>query len=243
MRYLVFQLYAPMASWGEAATGEIRRSARHPSRSAILGLLGAALGIRRDEDYALAELRDGVAVAIKQLSPGVAVQDYHTAQVPGQDRKARRLTRRDELAVKDKLHTILSTREYRCDGFWRVAIRAIETSRWSLDELAEALQNPRFPLYFGRKSCPPAAPLAPRIVEAEGLRAALSQEFPQLTRLPPGEEHRRLGLGEEVAYAWEGESGDLPVQETRYPYDQPLHRGRWQFASRPEHWHQTREES
>ena len=48
--YLVFQLYAPLASWGEEASGEIRHSATVPTRSALLGLLAAALGIRRDEE-------------------------------------------------------------------------------------------------------------------------------------------------------------------------------------------------
>ncbi len=48
--YLVFRLYAPLASWGEAAVGESRPTATYPGRGAIIGLLGAALGVRRDDD-------------------------------------------------------------------------------------------------------------------------------------------------------------------------------------------------
>ena len=48
--YLVMRLYAPLASWGEIAVGEVRHSANYPSKSALLGLLGAALGVRRDDD-------------------------------------------------------------------------------------------------------------------------------------------------------------------------------------------------
>ena len=244
MQYLVFQLYGPLASWGVPATGESRRSAGHPTRSALVGLLAAALGIRRHQEENLAALRDGVTFAIKQLSPGVMMQDYHTAQVPGQDRKAWRLTRRDELAVlKDRLHTILSTREYRCNGYWKVAVSANGGAPFDLEALAEALQRPRFPLYLGRKACPPAAPLAPRLVDAKGIREALATPFPALTDLGEGQEGRLLGLGREVAYAWEGDGGDIEPQETRHPQDQPLHRGRWQFTNRPEHWHQTREDS
>jgi CRISPR system Cascade subunit CasD len=244
MQYLVFQLYGPLASWGVPATGEIRRSATHPTRSALVGLLAAALGIRRDQEDDLASLRDGVRFAVKQLSPGVMMQDYHTAQVPGQDRKAWRLTRRDELAVpKDRLHTILSTREYRCNGYWKVAISASDDAPSDLEALAQALRRPRFPLYLGRKACPPAAPLAPRVVEAGGIREALATPFPALTGLGEDQEGRLLGLREEVAYAWEGNSSDIEPQETRHPQDQPLHRGRWQFTTRPEHWHQTREEA
>lgn len=244
MHYVVFQLYGPLASWGVPATGEIRRSATHPTRSALVGLLAAALGIRRDQEGELESLRDSVTLAIKQLTPGVMIQDYHTAQVPAHDRKAWRLTRQDELSVaKDKLNTILSTREYRCNGYWKVAVSIRDGSRWSLEALAEALRRPHFPLYLGRKACPPAAPLAPQVVEASGIREALATPFPALTDLGEEREGRFLGLQEEVAYAWEGDGGDIEPQETRHPQDQPLHRGRWQFTVRPEHWHQTREGS
>ena len=39
-----------MASWGEIAVGENRHTASYPSKSAIIGLLGAALGIKRDDE-------------------------------------------------------------------------------------------------------------------------------------------------------------------------------------------------
>nr|WP_284509571.1 CRISPR-associated protein Cas5 [Salinivibrio costicola] len=45
--YLVFRLYGPLASWGEPAVGGDRPTSAYPSRSAVLGLLGAALGIKR----------------------------------------------------------------------------------------------------------------------------------------------------------------------------------------------------
>ncbi len=52
-QYLVFQLHGPMASWGVDAPGEVRHSHELPSRSALLGLLLAALGIRREEEQRL----------------------------------------------------------------------------------------------------------------------------------------------------------------------------------------------
>lgn len=242
MQYLVFRLYAPLASWGEPAVGETRPSATHPGRSAILGLLAAALGIRRDQHEALARLSDSLRVAVRQLSPGTLIRDYHTAQVPGHDPKARRRTRRDETqGPKHRLHTILSSREYRCDGYWRIAVSTTPDGAWDLAELAEALRRPHFALYLGRKSCPPSAPLAPQVIEAEGIREALTRPLQPITE-PAETATRHLGIGLETAFAWEGDAGDLDAQETRYPYDQPLHRGRWQFTSRAEHWHQRREE-
>lgn len=244
MRYLVFRPWGPMASWGEAAVGETRPSASHPGRSAILGLLGSALGIQRDDEAGQCALRDGLRVAMKQSSPGVLLRDYHTAQVPGQQRKVTHYTRREELAVpKHRLNTILSTREYRCDGYWTIAVSTTAESAWSVDELAAALQRPRFPLFLGRRAFPLGGPLYPQVVDTDGVRAALDTPFPSLTPLAREEENRRLGIGTETAYAWEGDGGDISAQETRFPSDEPLHRGRWQFAVRPENWRLVREES
>ncbi len=49
-RFLLFQLAGPLASWGEIAIGEDRHSAPYPGRSAVLGILASALGIRRAEE-------------------------------------------------------------------------------------------------------------------------------------------------------------------------------------------------
>jgi CRISPR system Cascade subunit CasD len=236
MEYLIFRLYGPLASWGEPTVGPTRPTATHPSRSAILGLLGAALGLRRDDEAAQRRLRDSINVATKEISSGVNVRDYHTAQVPERQKKMTYRTRSEELAQPQKrLHTILSSRDYRCDGYWIVAISLRPDSAWDLEQLAEALQYPTFQLYLGRKACPLAAPLSPRRVEADGIREAMAVELPPLDGDDEDKLQWRLGAGEDVTYAWEGDGGDVTAQHTRYPYDEPLHRQRWQFASRPEH--------
>lgn len=67
-QYLVFQLHGPMASWGVDAPGEVRHSHELPSRSALLGLLAAALGIRRDEEERLSAL---FLFAVRQPQPSL----------------------------------------------------------------------------------------------------------------------------------------------------------------------------
>lgn len=178
MEVLVFQLLAPLSSWGEPAVGEHRGSASHPGLSALQGLLGAALGLQRGDDEAHAALRDGYGYAVGLLAAGRLLRDYHTAQMPPRVAlKGRaRATRRDELAVpKQALSTVLSTRDYRLDAASLVAVaqRPGAAPRWSLSELAAALRSPRYPLYLGRKSCPPAAPLWPQLVQAEDALRAL----------------------------------------------------------------------
>lgn len=67
--YLIFRLYAPLASWGEAAVGETRPIATYPGKGAVLGLLGAALGVRRDDDAGQTQLRESIAMGVKQYTP------------------------------------------------------------------------------------------------------------------------------------------------------------------------------
>ncbi|MBA2780719.1 type I-E CRISPR-associated protein Cas5/CasD [Billgrantia kenyensis] len=247
-RHLVFRLYAPMASWGEAAVGETRPTATYPGRSAILGLVGAALGIRRDDDEGQRRLRKGLQVAVKQRSPGLLLRDYHTVQVPPSQAKVTHRTRREELSVpKETLNTILSSRDYRCDGLWSVAIRLTPEAVWTLEELTTALEKPRFPLYLGRKACPLAAPLVPTVIEASCWRQALDHRFesaldPERSWLAlvgnEEKDKRLLRLPDEVLYAWEGAADALDgvaASESSEVWDEPLHRRRWQFGPRTEY--------
>src|SRR5664280_2880063 len=128
MDTLIFQLQATLSSWGEVAVGEYRPSAEYPSQSAIHGLLGAALGVERDDDEAQAALRVGYRLAVGVLSQGRLMRDYHTAQVPSRSdlKKRPHATRKDELSLpKTDLNTILSSRDYRQDAAALVAVQAL----------------------------------------------------------------------------------------------------------------------
>jgi len=59
METLIFQLHAPLSSWGEVAVGEYRPTADYPSQSAIVGLLAAAFGIKREDEAAQIALNNG----------------------------------------------------------------------------------------------------------------------------------------------------------------------------------------
>jgi CRISPR system Cascade subunit CasD len=196
-----------MASWGEVAVGELRPSDLHPTRSALLGLLGAALGLRRSDRAALAGLGESVRCAVRIDSAGVPLADYHTAQVAAPERKRPAHTRADQLrARRGDLQTILSRRDYRCDALYTIAVRpAGSAPRWPLAALRDALERPVFPLYLGRKSCPPALPLAPRLLEAATLQDAFAQAGPpEILR-----RHLRLLPPEQAALFWDGEESGM----------------------------------
>ena len=233
MEYLVFQLWAPLSAWGETAVGEFRPTANYPSESALLGLLAAALGIRREEENAHAALRRGYGFAIGVLCSGRLLRDYHTAQVPGRVSLKNRPhnSRRDELDLpKDELNTILSTRDYRQDASSLVAVQMRDGAPYTLSDVAEALAKPRFTLYLGRKACPLALPLNPQIIAAENVLTAL-RVYQQTLAKRNGETaiaFERIVWGEGINA---GVIHDLEVVRK----DRVLSREHWQFGDRIEY--------
>lgn len=229
--YLVFHLYGPMAAWGDIAVGEYRPSFAHPSKSAIIGLLAAALGIRRDEEDRLNSLAAACTFAVRVDSMGSLLRDYQTIQVPssGTATKPKRFhTRKAELA-DSALNTILSSRDYRCDAVYTVAIAMRDNAHFSVTTIANSLRKPVFTLYLGRKSCPLAFPLAPKIVSAETVKDAMCTA-------PVPNELKSLILENSYLAYWEGEQGGFDLEQVITRRDEPLSRKRWQFSDRKENF-------
>jgi len=247
-RFLVIQLAAPLASWGEVAVGEDRPSASAPSLSAVLGLLAAAVGLERSDPGQEAFLA-GYGVAVRVYASGEMLRDYHTVQQPPATalKKRPHETRRDELDALfayQRQHpktsgTIVTRRDYRADGRWAVAVWARDGAPYSIDELAAALARPKFPLYLGRKSCPPSLPLSPTQVDADSAADAFARaELPWFTGVldpPPwSPAGRALAQDESRILADEDVSLGVEVTERGVRIDRPLSRRRWQFARRTE---------
>ncbi|HEX6536947.1 MAG TPA: type I-E CRISPR-associated protein Cas5/CasD [Gemmatimonadaceae bacterium] len=232
--FLLFTLYAPLASWGEIAVGEARGSWDRPSRSAVLGLVAAALGITRGDQAAHEALDTGYGVAVRLDASGAPLVDYHTAQtVAASVARKRKPATRAELLAAGERETILSRRGYRQDALATVALWARRGARWPLDELATAMRRPAFVLYAGRKANALGLPLSPSITSAETLADAFMGRAPTITEpvaravCPPG------GWGREVAHdpCETFASGLRPLRrDTRR--DSSPQRARWQFAER-----------
>jgi CRISPR system Cascade subunit CasD len=233
--YLIFRLYGPMASWGDIAVGTYRPTFDHPSKSAVMGLLAAAIGIRRDEDIELRTLAESYNFAVRVDASGTMLRDYHTSQVPpsGKGKNAKHFaTRKDELAVPKKdMKTILSTRDYYCDAVYSVCLWSkSDEVPYSLDNLAQKLKEPEFVLYLGRKSCPLAMPIDAKIVSGANIRDAFGMI--NSDNLLDG-----LQKDESMRLYWEGtHDAGVPAVHTITRRDDPLSRKRWQFADRQEHF-------
>ena len=228
-QYLVFQLHGPMASWGVDAPGEVRHSHMLPSRSALLGLLAAALGIRRDEEARLNDFNQHYAFVLCASHDPRWARDYHTVQMPKEVRKARYFSRRDELSDPELLSALVSRRDYYTDAWWMVAVGQTPYAPYSLEQLRDALQQPVFPLYLGRKSHPLALPLSPVLLNGSA-HDVLSEAYGQYRK-------NHLALNIPLAELqsqcwWEGEHDGLEANQILRRRDRPLSRQQWTFGER-----------
>lgn len=172
--YLAFRLWGPTASWGTIAVGEQRHTWSRPSRSAVLGLIAAALGYERQDQDAHAALERGLGVAVRVDRAGSPLRDYHTTQSPSQEGKRRWTSRYDEIRNAKSLNTILSERAYLIEQSVLVMLwLRPHAMTASLAEIAVRLEKPRFAPYLGRKASPLGIPLKPVMIPgAETLAAA-----------------------------------------------------------------------
>jgi CRISPR system Cascade subunit CasD len=229
--YAVFRLYGPMASWGEIAVGEIRDTAVRPTRSALIGLLGAALGIRRDDEESCRGMVEAYRFAVRTNGSLTPIRDFHTWQRPKQKRGLRWETRKEELEA-ETIDTGLSRRGYLCDAVWTVCMWTVtDDPPCSLEEIRQAVRTPRFVLYLGRKSCPPGLPVSVEIVTAETVKDAFDR-FDEGSKDPMIKD---LLKGAPL-YFWDDDPNiGMEALEKYTRRDVPLNRRAWQFTERYEH--------
>lgn len=150
MDTLLIRLEGPLQAWGtQESKFVIRRTAEAPTKSGVIGLLCAALGLsRREAESRLPELSQ-LQMGVRIDRPGIRWWDYHTAGARMQIRIA-------EKPGKTREGPVLSRREYLCDASFLVALRG---PKLLIEELRAALKKPVWTLYLGRKCCPPGRPL------------------------------------------------------------------------------------
>jgi CRISPR system Cascade subunit CasD len=157
MNTLLLRLAGPMQSWGVQSRFTVRDTGLEPSKSGVVGLLCAALGRPRPEPVVdLAILTMGVRVD----QEGVMARDFHTAM--------------NILTAEGKLKgTEPSNRYYLADARFLVGLAGDDLAL--LRRLHDALRDPVWPLYLGRKAFVPGEPvwLEDGLRSNTDLRAAL----------------------------------------------------------------------
>lgn len=161
---LALLLDGPMQSWGFASRFTRRTTALHPTKSGVVGLLAAALGIDKhcpDEAAQIARLASLQCTTVtlpkrrggREL-PMLRLSDYHT--IGGGYDKGTDWMKKPRAASGATLETVLSERHYLLDARFGVLL---EGEAAYLEEIASKLRNPIWGLWLGRKCCIPASPL------------------------------------------------------------------------------------
>ncbi len=153
-----------MQSWGFASRFTRRTTALHPTKSGVIGLLAAAMGVDKhglDEAAQVARLATLECTIItlpKQRSgrelPILRLNDYHT--IGGGYDKGTDWMKKPRAASGATLETVLSERHYLLDARFGVLL---EGERDWLEQVAGRLRDPVWGLWLGRKCCIPASPL------------------------------------------------------------------------------------
>jgi len=150
MSTLLLRLAAPLQSWGDDSKFNNRRTYSIPTKSGVLGMLAAAFGRKRD-----ASIDD-----LKTLEMGVRV-----------DQEGTELD--DFQMVHGKKQSDITRRYYLSDAIFLVGL--YHTDEAFVRKVKEALLHPIYPLFLGRRSCPPSYPLVLGIRDCP-LQDALEQE-------------------------------------------------------------------
>lgn len=161
MTILTFLLSGPLQSWGDSSRWDHRGTADMPSKSAIIGLLGCCFGYKRGDER-LRELSQRLHVAVRADQRGSPMWDFQTVQKPG--------GKILNAMGKPRGETIITPKQYLQDAMFQVFLFGDEEA---LEECLQAMRHPRWAICLGRKSCPPARPVIPKMLEYDSILEAL----------------------------------------------------------------------
>ncbi|OAR21855.1 type I-E CRISPR-associated protein Cas5/CasD [Streptomyces sp. ERV7] len=153
---LTLRLAAPLQSWGGPSRYNRRETQPHPTKSGVLGLLAAAQG--RSRETSITDLL-GLRLGVRVDQPGSLLRDYHTFSdhrgIPLPSAKVN--AKGVQTKTSPPKYTGVTQRFYLQDA---VFVAALQGPVPLLERLEHAVRHPRYPLYLGRRSCPPTGPVS-----------------------------------------------------------------------------------
>lgn len=139
MKTLLLKFAGPLQSWGTSSYFETRHTDFHPSKSAVIGMLAACLGYRRDDDQSIQRLNElDFVVRVDQL--GRLLSDFHTARKYNKEKVE---------------HNYVTNRYYLEDAVFVVAVSHADDA--FMDMIVEGVRSPYFQPFMGRRSLPVVA--------------------------------------------------------------------------------------
>jgi CRISPR system Cascade subunit CasD len=151
---LLLRLAAPLQSWGGESNFERRVTHREPTKSGVIGMVAAALGVSRDDEKALSELSK-LKFGVRIDCEGDLIVDYHIMK-----------SKSDEARQ--------TNRHYLCDAIFVVGLHGDDTL---IRRIELAIDNPVYPLYLGRRSCQPTGRVNLGVKQASLKEALISEPW------------------------------------------------------------------
>lgn len=156
--WLALRLEGPLQSWGFEDRFNRRKTGSLPTKSALLGLCCAALGAGRGSEREKAWLPrlnklECLVINTRESDerPMRRMEDFHTVQN----------TRTADGKIKE---THITRRTYLNDAAFAAILSGDAAT---LNDLKEALADPVWGVWLGRKACIPSAPVLAGVFETE----------------------------------------------------------------------------
>lgn len=164
MAVLLLLLKGPLQSWGSSSRFSYRQTRLEPTKSAVIGLLASAQGRTREDSIEdLARLR----FAVRADQPGEVIHDFQTERALPWQANAKRIK------------MPITHRDYLADAVFVVALGAYgDEGTEVLEGIRSAVSHPYWPLYLGRRSCPPSPAVKTWLVKDESDPVAALRKQP-----------------------------------------------------------------
>ncbi len=143
LRGVALRLHGPLQAWGGPVIGDDRPTLPFPTRSGVLGLVAACMGILRNDNERLLALAEGTRVHVRVDAPGTPLVDDQTIQ--------------DNPNASTTRQTIQSKRTYLCDASFVAVV--VPGPCASIESIAAAALDPVFAPFLGRRTCVLSTPL------------------------------------------------------------------------------------
>lgn len=192
MPTLLLRLVGPMQSWGTTSRFDQRDTGKEPSKSGVVGLLAAAMGIDRERWDDLKPLTR-LSMGVRHDRSGVPKREYQTVGCAENDT----IIKADGTQSKDG---VVSQRFYLADAAFLVGLEFNERSL--LEKVYSALRDPVWPLALGRKSYVPSEPIWMESAMQDGPLYDVLTQHPWIAT-----QRRWEGLPEKLLLSLESEDG------------------------------------
>jgi CRISPR system Cascade subunit CasD len=150
-----------MQSWGIQSRFYERDTCKEPTKSGIIGMICAALGRKRENDISdLTKMKIGIRVERE----GVLSRDFHAVGCGKFNDKDYGIVKSSGKSDSKNKGTIVSNRYYLSDAEFYVAISLEEDL---LNEIHEAIHDPFYQIFLGKKSFVPEMPMCYGIKEGK----------------------------------------------------------------------------